>query len=433
VRQTKLAPKRESLRGSRCATCRAMLNLCGRGSCPIVRRIRALTKVKQLVKSDVVFGASPPSVFVGEWSYPKVQIGPMVPPLVNVDTSIMDNPSQWLGKTVDQIIDYRVTLIRSHDRINVAQAANPGKSLEVVQDLAMSSAPVDTEVKLAKIPVPKIVFSQWTPPMGPTAPLKEVRLTENPKVHPKVDYLTSDFDCLATTAVLELYKADIPTYQLTRLLSVGLLGRKMDRKIVPTKWSITAIDDMIGRTLHHQILNYPEINEFRVFGDYAIGNNIWVLLLPTPWMFEVLECWLPGTMFLSPGYQPVISSDYELTRGRKTYADIIGGAYYAARLPVLRYLSKEQRQAGAIVFFEVHPDWTAPLGVWRVREICGKALDKPALKFNRVQDAIDEIATHLKAPIQSWINSSKVLAYYKAQKTLLEYAIKLGRKFNLPR
>lgn len=418
VRQVKLVPKSEKLRSTRCAVCRAMLNLCGRGYCPIVKRIQVQIRIKDLVKSDVIFGASPPSVFIGERNYPRVHLGPMVPPIARVDTSIMDDPSQWLDKTVDQIINYRISLIRSHDTIHVSQHANPKKSLEVVQELAMSSLPVDTEVKLTKPPIPRITFSQWTPPMGPTAPLKDVKLVENPKVHPKVDYLTGDTDVLATTAITELYNAGIPIYQLTRLLSVGLLGRSMDRKIVPTKWSITATDDMLGKRLHHQILDYPEINEFQVFGDYAVGNKIWILLLPTPWMFEVLECWLPGTIFLSSNYQPNIPSDHELTKGRKTYAATITGAYYAARLPVLEYLSRERRQAGAIIFFEVHPDWAAPLGVWRVREICRRALTKPPQKYNAEKEALEELAKHLKAPIQSWIDSSKLLTYYKAQKTL---------------
>jgi len=419
--QIKLVPGSEKLRDSRCAVCRGMLNLCGLGRCPLIQRIQTSMKVKELVKSDTVFGASPPSVFVGEWSYPQVHVGPMVPPVVDVDTSIMDDPSQWLGKTVDQIIDYRVSLIRSHSRIKVTQAARPTKHLQVTQELAMASLPVDTEIKLTKVPVPKIVFSQWTPPMGPTAPLREVKLTENPKVHPKVDYITSDTDTLATTAALELYMAGISPYQLTRLLSIGLLGRELDRRLLPTKWSITAVDDILGRRIHRQVITYPEINEFRVFGEYAVGNNIWILLLPATWMFEVLECWLPGTIFLSDNYQPVIPSDYEFSKGRKTYANIIGGAYYAARLPVLEYLNKERRQAGAIVFFEVHPDWSAPLGVWRVREICRKALEKPALKFSGLEEALNELAKRLRAPIQSWVNGSRILAYYKAQRTLLSF------------
>ena len=423
VRQVKLVPKSEKLRGSRCVVCRALLNLCNRGYCPIVKRVQAQTRMKDLVKSDVIFGASPPSVFVGKENYPRIRFGPMVPPLVRVDTSIMDDPSRWLDKTVDQIIDYRITLIRSHDMIHVSQATNPKKSLEVVQELAMSSLPVDTEVKLTKPPISRITFSQWTPPMGPTAPLKDVKLVENPKVHPKVDYLIGDVDVLATTAITELYNAGIPIYQLTRLLSVGLLGRRMDRKIVPTRWSITATDDILGRRLHRQILEYPEINEFHVFGDYALGNNIRILLLPMPWMFEVLECWLPGTMFLSSSYQPPILSDYEFTKGRNTYAATITGAYYAARLPILEYLSREHRQAGAIVFFEVNPEWTAPLGVWRVREICRRALTEPPRKYNSEKEALDEIAKHLKTPIQSWIANSKLLTYRKAQKTLKEYML----------
>ncbi|HYB93204.1 MAG TPA: hypothetical protein VED00_03575, partial [archaeon] len=128
--------------------------------------------------------------------------------------------------------------------------------------------------------------------------------------------------------------------------------------------------------------------------------------------------WLPGTIFLPDNYQPTIASDYELSKGRRTYANIIGGAYYAARLPVLEYLNKERKQAGAIIFFEVHPDWSVPLGVWRVREICKGALDKPSVKFGSLEEALNELAKRLRVPIQGWVNDSKILAYYKKQTTL---------------
>jgi hypothetical protein len=41
-------------------------------------------------------GCSPPAVFVGRYGYPKVDIGPLLPPEFG-DTSIMDKPEMWVG------------------------------------------------------------------------------------------------------------------------------------------------------------------------------------------------------------------------------------------------------------------------------------------------------------------------------------------------
>jgi len=55
-------------------------------------------------------GASPPSVFVGRYGYPKVKVGPLVPPL-HGDTAILDMPELWLGKSIEEIVNYRLSLV----------------------------------------------------------------------------------------------------------------------------------------------------------------------------------------------------------------------------------------------------------------------------------------------------------------------------------
>ena len=43
-------------------------------------------------------GSTPPSVFNGRWSYPKVYAGPMMANHVG-DTAIMDSPESWIGQS----------------------------------------------------------------------------------------------------------------------------------------------------------------------------------------------------------------------------------------------------------------------------------------------------------------------------------------------
>jgi hypothetical protein len=47
-------------------------------------------KLERRLSAENIFGSSPPAVFIGSWNYPKVLAGPLVPPVLREDTSIMD-------------------------------------------------------------------------------------------------------------------------------------------------------------------------------------------------------------------------------------------------------------------------------------------------------------------------------------------------------
>ena len=68
-----------------------------------------------------------------------------------------------------------------------------------------------------------------------------------PKVSKKVDYLTSDYDVKVVDAIKELYQSKTKVDHLQKLLSIGLLGKKIRRRMVPTRWSITATDDTVSK------------------------------------------------------------------------------------------------------------------------------------------------------------------------------------------
>src|ERR1700746_1858514 len=86
---------------SLCLQCRGAKLLCGKPRCPIIVKAQALAKQGPMMSSNEIDGSSPPGVFVGRLGYPKVSIGPMVPPVFG-DTTVMDTPEDWLGRPIDQ-------------------------------------------------------------------------------------------------------------------------------------------------------------------------------------------------------------------------------------------------------------------------------------------------------------------------------------------
>ena len=136
---------------SLCLLCKGGRMLCGKIRCPIVAKAQSLAKCSKFITSENIQGSTPPGVFVGRIGYPKIYIGPMVPPYFG-DTEILDTPELWVGKTVEEIIDYRFSLIRGKVRASVFEAQSGGRFLDTLQELAMGVEPADSEAKLTKVP-----------------------------------------------------------------------------------------------------------------------------------------------------------------------------------------------------------------------------------------------------------------------------------------
>ena len=119
---------------SLCAKCKGRM-WCGKDSCPIMVKFYAQTRVRPMIDSTYLEGSSPPSVFVGRFNYPKVFVGPMLPPL-HGDTSLMDTPEQWTGKSIQEIVDFRFQLVRGKFLTDIKNFN--GKIIERTRDIALA-------------------------------------------------------------------------------------------------------------------------------------------------------------------------------------------------------------------------------------------------------------------------------------------------------
>jgi hypothetical protein len=363
-------------------------------------------------------GSSPPSVFIGRIGYPKVSIGPMIPPLSG-DTSLIDTPELWLDKTIDEIVDFRSKLVRGKYTVNVFDVESSNRIVEFTRELALSKTPVFSEALFEKKPYGRVLFYDEAQPHGPSAPLKMLDIS-NPKYDQHIEKAFYDTDLKSRDAIIEIYKRGVRISQIQRAFSVGAFGIKKHRKFVPTRWSITAVDSLIGKDLMDKTKTYPYINEFRVFHLNRFDNRWIVLMLPCEWEYELIEAWYPKTTWNPYGRGISIFNSYEFYEGRTTYAEI-GGCYYAARLAVNEYLNKERRQAGVVVLREAHPGYIMPIGVWNVRESVRNALKQDYQKFNTLKEALVRISEIMDIPLQRWIRNSAVLKKELYQKKLDDF------------
>jgi len=397
-----------------CRVCQGDIKRCRLAICPYLGRVREWFEGRKDLRTTNLFGASPPSAFVGSWGYPKVLVGPLVPPVRDEDTSILDASESWLGYELAEILRFRLSLVRGKAPRRVAEARAPDSILSTVQEAAMAAKPIDTEMWFTKRPSLVSPFSARAPPSGPSADLTKIELASNPSVPRRVDDLVSDTDVRAGEAVSDLYEHGITQSQITRVFSVGLLGMKDRRKLVPTEWSITAVDDILAKGLVQEVRRFPWISDFEVRSASGLANNVAILLFPQAFMFEGLEAW-------NLAASPTPAHDHEFAGGRTRYPDQIAGAYHATRLPVLEHLAGRRRQAGAIVFMEVYEDWV-PLGVWRYRELARAALQKKPLRFASLDLAEAELGRRLQLPLENWWRASTLRAYLRGQRRITAYA-----------
>ena len=397
-----------------CLRCRSAQLLCGKPVCPILLKYRAFERTLPMVSGTTLDGSTPPGVFVGRFGYPKVALGPLLSP-IHGSTELLDTPEQWVGRSVEEVVGFRTGLVRGTARYRVTDADRPDGLLERFQLLGLAVESVESEAEFRRPPRGHLALSESTPPFGPSAPLERVHLDVR-KVDPDLDRLSADVHANARVAVEELYDRGVRVSRIQRAFSVGALGRQGRRRLVPTRWSITAVDDLVSKQLLETVRELPELGEIVLYSLTALDNRWLIAFLPGTYRYESIETWYPNTVW-NPSDRVVMMGDHEGFHGRTTYASI-GGCYYAARLATAEALIRLRRQAGVVVLREVHPGEILPLGVWNVREHVRAALRQPPERVVSLDALLGRIRSEFAIPLDRWLRASSVLHDARTQRRL---------------
>lgn len=344
---------------------------CGNYNCPICAKAYSQIKIKnRIIKEN--FSTEGVAPFIGRYGYPSVNIGILAPPEETDDTWLYDAPKYWAVNNfqIPKIVDFRSSLINSRDKISVR---GRNKFLELNQEVSMASKPVDVDINLKEKPHFRMNYDNYMAPTGPYAELKKAKLTENPKIHTKVQKVHYDTDLKANDALIYLYENKFDENFLSKILSVGTLGIRANRKLVPTRYSITATDDTLGKHLIKEVKKYNEINYSAFFSGY-LGNYYLILCFPEVWSYELFEMHISN--------QKHFMTDYEPYEGRKYYAENTAGGYYTVRLAALERLNEIKKQGSVLALRFITGDYTLPLGVWVTREAARKSMQSIPIEFS---------------------------------------------------
>jgi hypothetical protein len=370
-----------------------------KGKAAYLKRLTSKIKMPSVDIGKELDGSTPPSVFIGSWNYPKVYAGPMITPL-HGDTSIMDTPESWIPdqKTQEDIIGYRLNLVRGKQTVKITDLDNV--FVEKLQEISLASNSIDSEAEFGSKPR-GMSFNEQHAPHGPSALIEKFDIN-NVKWDRELEKAFYDNDLKAADAVMHLHQKEVPFSSMQKAFSMGTMGIDDNRKLVPTRWSITACDSTIGNRLLREVKNYDVIETHRVYEFSSLNNYYAILLLPQEWMFEWMEAFLHVL-----GREELIFSDYEHNSVKKGYSRV-GGCYYTSKMAVLEALAREKKQSAAIILREAYQGYI-PLGVFNVRENIRSAMNEPYREFEDMKTSLDYIASNLKLPLDKFVKQSDLL------------------------
>ncbi|MBS3136377.1 hypothetical protein J4401_05460 [Candidatus Woesearchaeota archaeon] len=364
------------------------------------------------------FSGSSPSPFVGRFGYPEINLGILAPPEISDNAWELDAPKYWASNnyTISDIVSLRSSLINSSQKVNIRDKE---KLLSIAQQVGMASRPVDLEINLKEKPIFRLNSDSYLAPRGPNARLENASITSNPHIDSKVDKVCDDTDLKASEALIYLYSRGFDENFLSKLLSVGSLGIGKNRKLVPSRWSITASDDTIGKNLIQGIKENSIAEHQMYYGSY-LGNHYFMLFFSGAWKYELFEAFI-GSSTINPDYM----TDYEPYDGRKKYAEQCAGGYYSVRLAIAEKLKEMKKQASAIAVRIITKEYNTPLGVWVTREASRKALSARPLTFGSKELMLQYLASFLQSKfgcvISGMLSKSRLLQELK-QKKIMDYA-----------
>ena len=384
-----------------CIECRGTRGMCGISPCPLLADIRGRLPAAATSSVSELVGPSPPSLFVGRYGYPKVRTGPSAAWLADEDADaaplVSGDPADLFGRPLEEVAARHANLITGGSAMSVKSPRSPDAMLETTQQIAMAESSVDVELDFAK---PIMVgmnptFDSMSTPLGPSGEVLRAEVVGHVSIPRKVDAVANEDDLLAVDAMDELTEASIGEAQISRLLSSGLLGREGSRKLVPTRWSITATDDMLSKRLWERVREHPSLDKVLVYEATYLDNIFHIILTPGLWAFHMLEAWTRGSVWTGTGK---VLGDWEDLKPRSEYAHRITGAYYSARLGVLEQMDSMRRSGACLLWRDIGPGYWAPVGVWLIRETVREAMKQAPKQFDSLKHAVDYVAPRVSAP-----------------------------------
>lgn len=346
------------------------------------------------------------TALVGEKNYPQLKIHNVSNE--DKDSSFLKN-SDFVKKDYSEIIKSKAkNVLGSTNPIYIKKSNN--RITDEITEIYKSKTEVEFVSKFdSELKFNKPVFSNMIGTLGTKNELTKIEVNDNISISKQIETHTQG-ETKSKNAIIELYEKGFNESQIINLLSLGQFGISINKKLVPTKWTITAYDKAISDHLLNEVSKYKIIENYEIYNYFDKGNNFLVLLIPDTFSFELFE---KGDNFEA--------SDYVDYRNKLKYDEPkTAGAFYAGRIGILENLKIRKKQA-LIIIIRLINNYEIPLGVVFVRESIREAMKKRIEKFNNLKELNEFVLENYNSHYECLIKS-QTLIEKKKQKKLIEWS-----------
>ena len=181
-----------------------------------------------------------------------------------------------------------MNLVRGKQLVRIDDLENP--FIEKLQEISMASKSIDSEATYKRRPRGSML-SEDSMPHGPSAVIEKFNI-DAVKWDRQLEKTFYDTDLKAGTALLNLHEKEVPFSAMQKAFSVGAIGTKNRRKLVPTRWSITACDSSLANIFLKEVRKFPQIDTYRYYEYSSLNNYYGIILTPTEWQYEWMEAFI---------------------------------------------------------------------------------------------------------------------------------------------
>jgi hypothetical protein len=350
-----------------------------------------------VTRSTTVF--SPPGVTLSTTRYPILLAGVLASPQPSEYLSIYDHSESWGGLERDTILNMRRNLYRLVLPVD-AREMQPSNVVELLQTMALAVSPVALEVEAPSLPPRTLQSVSGLLPCGPAVRVRDLSILSEPEIS-KVAERVTQRDVPASEAIWKLIDYDYSIDQVARIMSVGLLGRLGNRRLVPLNGAYKAvIDAFINKTIM-DLTDRPIIETSRIHVSTLFGDTFTVLIRPGEARVDYLRLdkseWdsVQGTSFES---SQLVSSDPKTS----IYAD-------HARFASYHRLAQDRSRAHVTVFHLSRNRRNNLLGPWLARAGVQDALQQSPVMLDNIENALRVLDSILSPGLQIWGEGNPLL------------------------
>lgn len=351
---------------------------------------------------------TPPGLHIETAKYPILMAGVLASPEPSDFLSIFDHPEAWHGLDREAVLSMRRQLYRILVPVD-AREMHPRNTIEVLQTLALSVSPVALEIDSPSLPPRDLQPMGALLPSSPIVHAQSFELVSEPEIS-RVAQRITERDIPASEGIWMLFDYDYSLDQAARLMSVGLLGRLQNRRMIPLKGAYKAVIDTFVNRAVMELMDCPQAATSRVHMGTLFGDRFTVLLTPGESRVDYVRIETAGNR-ISRGVSIESSRHPDFDAKTSVYADHARYSAYSA-------LISEKATSHVTIFHLSKNAKNQVLGPWIARAGVKETLQTDPVILDDRADVLAVLFSVLRPELGVWTSETPLLERHGLERSV---------------